>query len=231
MNMMGELNAEIREGKGRHAAKKLRMNGQLPAVIYCDGNPGTNLTIAERDWLKLLNSGRRVVTLNMPSGNRQALIKAVQYDALGERTLHVDFNELREGAKVRVSVVVGVKGIPKGQIDGGVLLQAVHTLHVECLPMAIPDKIVLNVEPLAVDDQIRIKDLKLPEGVTAIDDGEIVIVAVRMPKAEVVAATPAEGAPLEPEVLMEKKIEETGAEADVKTGEKKEDKKKKEEKK
>jgi len=181
---------------------------------------------------KLLASGQRVVTLKMQGGDKQALIKDVQYDPLGEQTLHVDFSELREGETVMVAVPIITKGIPKGQVDGGVLSQPVHTLHVKCLPEAIPEKIVIEVEGLGVDDVVRIKELKLPESVKAVDDAETVVVAVHLPRVEEVAA-PVEGAPLEPEVLTAKKEEEPaeGAAEAPAEKEKKEEKKEKKEKK
>jgi large subunit ribosomal protein L25 len=223
--MARELNAVLREKKGRHAADRLRRESQIPAVMYREGKPGTNLAVPENEWKKVLASGEHVVTLKMAGGDKQALIKDVQYDHLGERVLHVDFNELREGQKVKVAVAVITKGIPKGHAKGGILNQPMHTIHVECLPTQIPDKIILDVEPLDIDDLVHIKDLKLPEGVTAVDNGDRVVVAVHEPKAEVVAS-PAEGAPTEPEVLTAKK-EEGAAEGGPapKAGEKKEEKK------
>jgi large subunit ribosomal protein L25 len=134
---------------------------------------------------------------------------------------------------VRVAIAVTTKGIPKGQAEGGQLLQAIHSLHIECLPTHIPDKFILDVEPLAVDDVIHVKEMKLPEGVTILEEPDTVIVAVHMPRVEEVAATPAEGAPLEPEVLTEKKEEEGAAEGEAPAGGKAEkaEEKKKEEKK
>lgn len=224
--MARELNAVIREGKGRHAAERLRRDNKIPAVMYREGKPGTNLAIPENEWKKVLASGEHVVTLKIPGGDKQALIKDVQYDALGDRILHVDFNELREGQKVRVAVALMTKGVPKGHANGGVLNQPVHTIHVECLPTQIPEKIVLDVEPMELDDVIHIKELKLPEGVSAVDHADMVVVAVHQPRAEVVAA-PAEGAPTEPEVLTAKKEEAPaeGAAAAAKPAEKKEEKK------
>ena len=223
--MARELNASIREKAGRHAANRLRAERQIPAVIYREGKVGTNIAIPRNEWYKLLASGERVVTLKLAGGDKQALIKDVQYDALGEATLHVDFNELREGQKVRIAVAVVVKGVPKGHGKGGILNQPMHTLHVECLPTQIPDKIVIDVEPLDLDDVIHVKEVKLPEGVVAVDPADQVVVAMHEPKAEV-AATPTEGAPTEPEVLTAKK-EEPAAEgaAAPKAGEKKEEKK------
>jgi large subunit ribosomal protein L25 len=227
--MARELKATVREEKGRRAAQRLRNNEEIPAVVYREGKPGTNLAIAENEWKKLLASGERVVTLKMAGGDKQALIKDVQYDPMGERTLHVDFNELREGQKVRIAVALITKGVPKGHAEGGVLNQPVHTLHVECLPTQIPEKIVVDVERLAVDDVIHVREVKLPEGVTAVDHADMVVIAVHKPRAEEVA--PAEGAPTEPEVLTAKK--EEGAEgaapagAAAKPAEKKEEKKEK----
>ena len=227
-SMGRELKAAVREGKGRHAAQRLRREDLIPAVMYREGKIGTNLTITRRDWMKILNAGERVLTLKgLEGGDKQVLIKDVQYDALGDSVLHVDFNELREGQKVRVAVAIVTKGVPKGHVEGGVLSQPMHTLHVECLPTAIPDKIILDVEPLGIDDVVKVKDVKLPAGVVAIDAAELVVAAVHVPKVEVVAVE-GEAAPTEPEVLMEKKPEEgeaAAAEGGAKPAEKKEEKK------
>jgi large subunit ribosomal protein L25 len=224
--MAREINAEIRKELGRRAANRLRRDDKIPAVVYAEGKVGTNLIIDRAEWQKLLNSGSHVVTLKIAGGDKQALIKDVQYDPLGEATTHVDFNEIRAGQKLRVSISLVTKGVPKGHVEGGILQQPVHTLHVECLPQDIPEKIVVDVEPMKVDDVIHVKDIKLPEGVTAVDAPDIVLLAVHMPRVEEVAA-PVEGAPLEPEVLTAKKEEEPaeGAVAEGKPGEKKEEKK------
>jgi len=227
--MARELNATVRKETGRHAVNRLRMEDKVPAVIYREGKVGTNLTLPGNEWKKVLASGERVVTLKLATGAMQALIKDVQYSALGDETLHVDFNELREGQKVRVAVAIVLKGVPKGHVKGGILQQPIHTLHVECLPTQIPDKIIVDAEPLDVDDVIHVKEIKLPEGVIATDHANVVIAAVHMPRVEEVAA-PAEGAPTEPEVLTAKK--EEGAEGEAaapaaggKAPEKKEEKK------
>jgi len=223
--MARELNAGVREKAGRHAANRLRHLSQIPAVLYREGKIGTNIAIAKNEWQKLLASGERVVTLKLPGGDKQALIKDVQYDPLGEITIHVDFNELREGQKVRIALSIYTKGVPKGHGKGGILNQPLHTLHVECLPTQIPDKIVIDVESMDLDDVIHVKDVKLPEGVHAVDAPDLVVCAVHEPRKE--AEEPAEGAATELVVLTAKK-EDAPVEGGPapKTGEKKDDKKK-----
>lgn len=224
--MARELSATIRNEKGRHAAARLRCQDLVPAVMYREGKVGTNLTIPLNEWKKVLASGERVVTLKLEGGPKQALIKDVQYGPMGDDTLHVDFNELKEGQKVRVAVSVVLKGVPKGHGKGGVLHQPIHTLHVECLPTQIPDKIVLDVEKLDVDESIHVSEVKLPEGVTATDHGDLVVAAVHEPRKEE-AAAPADGAPTEPIVLTAKKEDGEAAPAEgAKPAEKKDEKKK-----
>jgi large subunit ribosomal protein L25 len=226
--MPREMKATVRTEKGRHAAQRLRINDQIPAVIYREGKVGTNLAIARNEWLKVLASGERVITLKIEGGDRQALIKDVQYDSVGDETLHVDFNELREGQNVRVAVALVLKGTPKGQAKGGILMQPVHTIHVECLPTAIPDKIIIDVEPLDLDQALHVKEIKLPQGVLATDPPELVVVTVHEPRVEEAAPTAAEGAPTEPEVLKEKKeepAEGAAPAAGAKAAEKKDEKK------
>jgi len=205
--MIAALDVKARELTGTRKVLKLRAEGLFPAVLYKEGKPGTNLSVEERAFNKVLHSGTRVVTLKWDGKQAQALIKAVQYDALGEMIMHVDFNELREGQKVRLKIPLTIKGSPKGSADGGVLNQPLHELEVECLPTAIPERISVDVDPLEIGQALHVSELKLPAGVTALNKGTDVVAACVEPREEEAAATPAEGAPTEPEVLMEKKEE------------------------
>jgi large subunit ribosomal protein L25 len=221
--MARELTAEVREKKGRHDAQRLRNNDKIPAVLYREGKIGVNIAVPANEWKKILNARQRIVTLKIKGGDKQALIKDVQYDPLGEATIHIDFNELKEGEKVRVAVSIITKGVPKGQLEGGVTNQAMHVVHVECLPQDIPEKITVDIEPIGLDQALHVKELKFPNGVVATDHGDLVVVSVHKHKEE--AAAPAEGAPTEPEVLTAKK-EEPAAEGAAAPAAKKDEKKK-----
>jgi len=218
--MVHELIAEARTEKGTRPMRRLRLTGQIPAVLYGSGKEATPIAIEARVMTKILHSGSRVVILKLAGQDRQALIKDVQFDALGDKLLHADFNELKAGQKVRVNVPVLVKGVPKGHADGGVLNHAMHSIVVECLPTAIPEKIVVDVEPLLVGKAIHVSELQLPEGVSPVTKGTEVVAACIEPRKEEEAAAPAEGALLEPEVIAEKKEEpaEGAAAGDKKSG-------------
>ncbi|HLX62257.1 MAG TPA: 50S ribosomal protein L25 [Planctomycetota bacterium] len=205
--MARELKATVRSETGRHAAERLRRQNVVPAVIYREGKPGTNLSLDESEWVKVLSSGQRVVTLKMDGGDRSALIKDVQYNHLGTKTLHVDFNELKAGQKVRLAVSVVLKGVPKGASVGGHLNHVMHTIHVECLPEHIPERVTIDVEPMELDDILHIRDVKLAAELHAIDDPNLVVCSVHEPRHEEVAVAPVEGAPTEPEVITAKKEE------------------------
>lgn len=206
--MAKELLASLRKEIGSRQVNRLRRKGLLPAVVYKEGQPATPVSVDTHALAGLVRSGERIVTLKVDGREAQALIKDVQYDPFGEHLLHADFNELRAGQKVRVRVTVGTKGVPKGHADGGVLNHALHHLEIECLPTAIPERIVLDVEALILGQAIHVSDVKLPEGVVVLHKPTDVVVACIAPRKEEEVAAPAEGAPLEPEVIMEKKPEE-----------------------
>lgn len=218
--MAQELLYEVRESRGTAKANKLRAEGKLPAIVYGEGQPATAISINARIFNKLLHDGERVVILKDHGGEEvQALIKDIQYDAFGERLLHVDFNKLRAGQTVTVRVSITLTGSPKGAINGGIINHALHELEVECLPLAIPEKIVADVSGLELGQSIHISDLKLPEGVKSAADSNLVVAVCEEPrkaKEEVVLAEGEEGEAKEPEVLTEKKEDKD---------EKKEDKK------
>ena len=121
--------------------------------------------------------------------------------------IHVDFARVSFGERVVVTVPLELKGEPKGAEEGGVLTQVIANLEIECLVLEIPEAIRHNVADMALNDVLAIKDIKLPPGVKAMQDGELIVATVKevleIAPAEVVEA---EGA-AEPEVIGRKVAE------------------------
>jgi large subunit ribosomal protein L25 len=211
-----ELKAQVRPETGTRNMVRLRRQGRIPAVVYGgEARDATAVSVDGRELSHLLHAGQRVLTLKYGDRSAEVLIKAIQFDPLGEQILHVDFNTLRAGQKVRVRVPVSVKGTPKGQADGGVLSHVLHELEVECLPGDIPERVVADVEKLAKGDALHVGELSVPEGVTVLTKAGNVVAACIEPRVEEVAApAPAEAAALEPEVITEKKEAEAAPPAE-----------------
>jgi large subunit ribosomal protein L25 len=146
------------------------------------------------------------------------LVKEVQYDHLGLELIHVDFARVSLDEKVEVTVPITLKGTPKGEEEGGVLQQMLNELEVECLVTDIPDAITVNVSEMKVDDALHISDLKLPPGVRALQDPEVIVAAVKVIEEDEAAPTP-EAESAEPEVIGRKA--EEGAEGAAAAEEKK----------
>jgi len=214
-----QLKAQPRSGAGTVEAKKARHAGLVPAVIYGRhlGKP-QNLQLNAKELKAALGktSGEHVlVDLEIAGGEKTlALIQDVQHHALKRHIMHLDFHALRADEKMHTTVPVLVFGEASGvKNSGGIIEQLLRSIEVQCLPKDLPDSIVIDVTPLEVGDAIHIKDLPLPEGVTALGNPETSVLHVAAPAVEEVAATAAEGAAAtEPEVIKEKKPE-AGAEA------------------
>jgi|688.fasta_scaffold34168_3 large subunit ribosomal protein L25 len=214
-----QLKAQPRSGAGTVEAKKARHAGLVPAVIYGRhlGKP-QNLQLNAKELKAALGktSGEHVlVDLEIAGGEKTlALIQDVQHHALKRHIMHLDFHALRADEKMHTTVPVLVFGEASGvKNSGGIIEQLLRSIEVQCLPKDLPDSIVIDVTPLEIGDAIHIKDLPLPEGVTALGNPETSVLHVAAPAVEEVAATAAEGAAAsEPEVIKEKKPE-AGAEA------------------
>ncbi len=210
-----KLTAQTRSLIGRNAVKQLKHDGVVPAVIYGAKHEPQNLQISARDIRQLLGrvAGENVlVDLEIEDGSqkssRMALIQEVQHHPLGGEILHVDFHAVSMDETIQADIPIEPEGEPTGVRNyGGILEQSVRSLEVECLPQDLPDVITVNVSNLNIGDSIHVKHLRLPEGVTAIDDAELTVFLVSAPNVEEEPAAAAE-APTAPEVIKEKKTEE-----------------------
>jgi large subunit ribosomal protein L25 len=211
---MAEITLEVsrREQTGKEVAKKLRRDGKVPAVVYGGHKDPVAITVDRKAVSELVQKSehgiRSIFLLKMTGSDQQrhAMIKEVTIDPLTRKMTHIDFVRVVMDEKVKVTVPVHIIGTAIGVKEGGLLDFQVRELHVECLPNAIPDSIDVDVTELGHHDYVRVKELKLPEGVKVSDDPERVVVGVTHARAEV--AETAEAAVAEPEVIKKGKPED-----------------------
>ncbi len=196
------VTAQPRSELGSRANKRLRDKGFIPGVIYGHKEAVVPVTLAKKEVVGYLDKGAHVFDIAMDGKSEKVLVKEVQYDHLGQEVLHVDFARVSLDERVEVTVPLELKGEPKGEADGGVLQQIVAELELECLVTEIPDAIRHNVSEMALGDVLHIKDLKLPPGVKAMQDEDLIVATVKVVAEEAPAEAPEGSA--EPEVIGRK---------------------------
>ena len=225
---MQELTVTQREGKGKQAAKRLRREGQIPAILYGGATPEP-IAVDPKAVLKMIHGHEgttQLLSLKFDGGatsSRMAIIRDMQFDPVSEDLLHVDLQEVAADRAITVRVAVHPVGEAVGVRDTkGILSLVLHELEISCLPTNIPQGIDADVSELAIGDVLTVRDLVAPEGVRILNDPGQAIATVSPPMAEevaapvVAAATPTAAA--EPEVLTERKPKEEAAPEEGKKG-------------
>ena len=211
MSVTVSLATEPRIGTGSRVAQKLRKAGRIPAVIYGHKEAVVPVTVDAKELHRaIVLQHARVLDLKVGDKTETVLIRELQWDHLGSEMVHVDFARVSKDEKVRVTVPVKLKNAPKS-MGGGVLDQPFHQVHIECLAIAIPDSITIDITNLTMGQPIHVSDLALPEGVKVLESQESVVVQLKMPGVEAAVAPviPVDAAGTGPEVIKkEKKAED-----------------------
>ena len=209
-----QLSAQPRTGTGKGAARSLRREGNVPAVIYGHGRDPQALAVNARELERLLGSitaGSTVIELGFDGRTSRTLIREIQRHPLKRQIIHVDFQELVAGEKVTVNVPLVLVGTPEGvRLSGGVMNQVLNELTIHVDPANIPNHIDVDVSNLTIGHSLHVSDLTVPEGVEVLDEPESTVAVLAAPKTE--AAAPgteaAADAPAEPEVIRKTKADE-----------------------
>jgi large subunit ribosomal protein L25 len=207
------LVAQERKGQGSRAARRLRKEGKIPAVVYGHGEGTVSVALAADELSKAIRQGARVIDLKQGEKIQKALIRELQWDALGHDILHADFARVSADERITLDVRLELRGTSPGVTAGGVLVQQIHNLQVECPVVSVPESIRVNVGELQMDQVLYVRDLVVPEGVVVKSDPDAIVATVtqKVVEGEAPAAPVAEQA--EPEVIGKKK-EEEGEEAE-----------------
>ena len=161
---------------------KLRKEGLLPANIYGKGVKSLSVQVPYKEFEKVYKEAGEtgIVDVDIAGEVRPSLIHNVQQDYYKHVLLHADFFQVNLKEKVKAMVKIATVGEPKAVSEKlGLLMQTLSEVEVEALPTDLPDKIEVNVEPLAVlDAQITVGEIKLPPGVTILTDASQVVAKI-----------------------------------------------------
>ena len=208
--MSETLKVEVRESRGKRNARRMRQSGAIPAILYGHGEATLSLSIPLDQVKSAVRHGARVVDLS-GAVTEKAFIRDLQWDTFGLQVLHLDLARVSADEKVEVEVVIELRGEAPGAKEGGVVSQVLHQVSVESLVTAIPEKLSLSINGLALNQSLTVADIELPAGTTMVTPGETVVVQCVVPKVEEEAApVSAEGA--EPELIGRKPGEEEAEE-------------------
>ena len=192
-----DLAAQIRKEQKKGPARRFRQKGLIPAIFYGRSAENILLTVKNDELVKLHKEKKdhAFIKLIIDGGGAKkteklSLIKELQFQPLTGKFYHVDFYEVDMKAKLTFEVSLQFVGKSIGVENGGELQHIKRVVKVSCLPENLPDHINVDVTSLDIGDSIKIKELKLTDGITILDQSDAAVVAVAAIK--VAKATPAE---------------------------------------
>lgn len=203
------LAAENRTEKGKSGVNKVRARGLCPGVVYGPGTEAMHVSVDPKVFLKLVSTAgeNALIDLSVTGGEgaKKVIVREIQYNPLKHLPIHVDFYLVNLERTIEIRVPLELVGIPAPVAQkAGTLTQAVHELHVECLPMSIPASIVADVSALLLGHSLHVRDLVVPDGVTILDSPDQTVAAVVGLQVET-APVAVQPETAEPEVIRERK--------------------------
>ena len=183
---MSVLTGKIREANGKSAARKLRTDECIPAIVY-GINDNISLSVNPKEVKKLIDAKGRNVLIELKvegdsAENRNVVLKEFQTHPLKPSWLHIDFLEIDVSKKIKVKVPIELIGVSPGEKQGGHVNHIIRALEIESLPQDIPEKVEVQMGEVELNEMIRVSDLKLGGSLTIVNNPNDVVVNVHLEK-------------------------------------------------
>lgn len=194
-----QFNAEVRTKTGKGDARRLRMAGKIPAVIYGKGVDPIHCILDRRDLDKALRTLPRNTIIKLAfAGNaspeREVIVRDYQKHPLSHQYTHVDFQAIDRKQPLQIEVEINFVGTPVGKKSGAIFTTLNKTVRIQCLPDKIPEKIDLDVTPLDAGESLHVSDLQ-DTGFKILSNPQVTLCQMSMIKEEVAAPVPGAAAP------------------------------------
>ena len=186
---MDAIKLALKKRDASTKAKKLRLKSLIPGVIYGHGTENKNVMADYNSFHKAFKAAGEstLLDLEIEGGETvKALVKDWQVEPLSNRYTHVDFYQVNLKEKLKTEIALNFIGeSPAVKEQGGSIIKTLDSILVECLPMDLVHSIDVDVSILkSFDDMIAVKDLKIPEGITVLENPDETIVKIEAPMTE-----------------------------------------------
>jgi large subunit ribosomal protein L25 len=174
---------------GSRTSRRMRREGLVPGVVYSGGSEATHFQVAERDVRSVIAEGAALFDLSVDGGKaRPVVIKEQQLHPVRGTLRHIDLQEVKLDTAIQAEVTIELEGVEDapGVKASGVLEHVTREVTVEALPTEIPDKIVVDVSAMEINDTMQLSAVTPPSGVTFIveDPEEVTIATLAPPRVE-----------------------------------------------
>jgi len=180
--MSKEFNLVVdkRELVSKGERKRILKEGvKVPGVYYShDSKESIAFYIEKSELIKAQRADTQIFDITVGGKKRNVLFKSVQYHPVTDQILHVDLYGIKMDQVVSVSVLINLTGTSKGVTEGGIVVQALNELEIECLPMDIPTSIDLDISELDIGDSLKVEDVMLDDKITAKSNAEQIVVSI-----------------------------------------------------
>jgi large subunit ribosomal protein L25 len=211
------IKAEKREVSGKNAARRIRREGRLPAILYGSESENVPLILNKKDIFSILKSetgGNTIFKVIYDQLPQEVMIKDYHHDTVSDEILHVDLIRIAMDKEIRVNVPVELVGTAVGvKAEGGFVDFVTREIEIECLPGAIPESFEADISELHLNQSLKVEELLSVEGVRCITDPQTVVVHIEVPAVEEEVAEAEEeeeqimAEEEEPEVIKKEKAE------------------------
>jgi large subunit ribosomal protein L25 len=176
------LDAVVRETRGKNEARRLRVAGKIPAVIYGGGQEPQAVAVSPKELSRLLHSEsglNTLIDLQVAGATTKVIVKDYLLQPVTQQLLHADFYRVDLAKKVQVKVLVRLHGEPKGvKVQGGVLDFVHREIEIESLPAEIPEHIDIEVGDMMIGDGVHVRDVAKDQKWTSISPADMLLVHV-----------------------------------------------------
>jgi large subunit ribosomal protein L25 len=183
------LTATPRTGSGTPIARRLRAEGHIPGILYGRGMEPISVTVERREF-RLALSGpagvNTVLALQVGGTSYPAVVKELQRHPIRRTVNHIDFLQVNMNEEITVHIALRLEGESKAVAAmGGLVDPTVDSIEVSCTPTDMPNEFVIDITDMQPDTVIRLSDIPMPKGVTALGDPDMAVVTVLTTAAEV----------------------------------------------
>ncbi|MCF4119972.1 50S ribosomal protein L25/general stress protein Ctc [Antribacter sp. KLBMP9083] len=186
-----KLVAEARTEFGKGAARRIRREAKIPAVLYGHGTAPVHVALPGHETSLALRHSNALFSIELEGKGQLAIAKDVQRDPVRNVIEHIDLLVVRAGEKVTVDIQVNIVG---ESAPGTIHLVEAQTLSVEAEATHLPESVDVDITGLEAGSHITAAEVKLPKGATLLTDGDHFVVAISEPRGEAAAEEEAEAA-------------------------------------